>query len=128
MNLNSSSSDSKKNKETLGDLRKQKKRIEESRDALKEKNRIKQQRIKAQLGKVDDLKKSRDLWQNTSENYAKEIDRLKKSLEEERNKRLEKEAWIQEQESTLAQHIQTSRKQQIEYETNIEELKKKLKK
>ena len=127
MNQQSSLNDSKGKKETPGDIRKQKKRIEESRDSLKEKNREKRIQIKAQLGKVDDLKISRDLWRHRSEEYAKKINQLNQALEKEQQTRIQREAYIQEQECILAQHIQSQQDQEKEYEAKINELKKKLK-
>jgi hypothetical protein len=125
--ISPSSDDPKKKNETVGEVRKQKKRIEESRDALKEKNREKLKRLKSQLGKIDDLIESRDMWRNRSKEYAQEIDKLKQALDNEQKNRLEREKWIEEQNKVRTLEIQRQKKIQVEYDNQIEELKKKLK-
>jgi hypothetical protein len=126
MKNTSKTSDSCKSRETPGEIRKQAKRLKESRDILKEKNREKALKLKAQHGKIDDLTQSRDTWREQVEGLQESVEQLQHALAEEQKRSHEREILTQKHEQLLAQRTQEQLYQQLAYEKQIEELKKKL--
>lgn len=77
--------------ETPRDLRKKNKRLKESRDGLKERNREKAVENKRLSGKLDDIKVSREMWkarcrEATAQNEAlsQELRSTQEALEQEK--------------------------------------------
>lgn len=116
----------KKKTETLRDLHKRNKRLEISRNLQQEKNREKSIRLKAQSGKIDDLKVSRDIWRSHFENYESRIIQLYQQLEERDRLLNEKDKLIGSQ-AKLLEIEQKLRLSEIEEKNKmIDDFKKKL--
>ena len=105
--------DKKNNSETPRDLRKKSKRIQESRDALKKKNKEKATNIKKLRGTIDDLKESRNSWKAQYEQVVAKNIKLDTDIKERSNRLKESERKITERD-----------KQLLDLQKKCEELKK----
>jgi hypothetical protein len=120
--------DSDKKKETARDLRKRNKRLQDSRDALKEKSRQQSERIRSLTGKALDLEESRDLWKKHCDSWKEEKNSLEIQLKMEKQRGAEMVALVEERERLTDIEKKSKEAEKIKYEEEINELKKKLKK
>ena len=108
--------DHKYNSETPRDLRKKNKRIQESRDSLKEKNKEKSADLKKLRNTIDDLKESRDSWRAQYEQSSANNIKLKTDIKDQSNLLKESKRKIAEKDNQL-----------LDLQKKCEELKKKMK-
>ena len=108
--------DKKKKTETPRDLRKKSKRIKESRDALKEKNKKKAIDLKKLRGTIDDLEESRNSWKTQYQQAVAKNMKLKLDVKCQSKLLNESEKTISEKDEQL-----------LELQKKCEELKKKMK-
>lgn len=106
----------KKKAETPRDLRKKNKRIKESRDALKERNREKSVDLKKNRGALDDLKKSRDSWKARYEQTVVKNQKLALDIKNQSTELKESKRAISEKDNQL-----------LKLQKKCEKLKKKMK-
>jgi hypothetical protein len=110
--------------DTARDLRKRIKRLQESRDGLKEKGRLQSERIRSLTGKALDLSESRDLWRKNFKSCKEEKNGLEVQLQIERERAAEMGILVQERERLLEIEKKSKENEKIKYEEEINELKK----
>jgi chromosome segregation ATPase len=108
--------DKKINPETSRDLRKKSKRIQESRDTLKEKNKEKSVDLKKLRGALDDMKVSRNSWKAQYEQAVADNIKLTTDIKSQSNLLTESKRVISEKDKQLQ-----------EIQKKCEEFKKKMK-
>ena len=118
--------DSGSKNETARDLRKRNKRLQDSRDGLKEKSRQQSERIRSLTGKALELQESRDLWRGHSNNWKEEKNSLEIQLKKERQRAEELVILADERERLLEIEKKSKADEKVKYEEKINELKKKL--
>lgn len=92
-----------KQHERPSDLRKKKRRLEEGRNALKEKNKQKAKAIKKLRGTIDDAKESRDSWKNQCQQISEKNKKLTKDIERHSKHLLEAEKTILKKDEQILQ-------------------------
>jgi len=85
---------SKRKKQHPGELKKEVKRITNSRDNLKEKNKDKSSTIKQLRGALDDTCNSRDAWRKKAEQKQREINELNTKTEQYINEQIKNDETI----------------------------------